>query len=104
MAINEVPHKSILTPTGGFLASGYGVRIWGIDKKGQLINSLFTCTSARIAQCAATSALGDLGARVHFLIRPMNGEDLQRLLPETEASPLNQQAAPTQRTCSSTRR
>jgi hypothetical protein len=102
MAINEVPHKSILTPTGGFLASGYGVRFRGMDKKGQPINSLLTCASARMAQCAAAAALGELGAQARFCIASLKDKALPRLLTEFKALSAIQQVAPAERACLST--
>ena len=51
------------------------LQIWGIDKKGQPINSLLTCATERIARHAASAALGELGTRVHFLIKSMKDED-----------------------------
>jgi hypothetical protein len=46
------------------------LRVWGSDKRGQLLNLLLTYPTAKIARSAASAALVELGARVRFWITP----------------------------------
>jgi hypothetical protein len=82
----------------------YVVRVWGLDKKGQPINSLLTYATERMARCAAAQALFELGSCAHFWFVSMKDEDLLRPLAEVEDSSTTHQVAPTQRACYSTRR
>lgn len=88
----------------GCSSDGYAVvRVWGIDKRGQQINAVITCTTERIARHAAAAALFELGARAQFCIA-LNKAQRSRFLGEVEETspPIHQAAA--QHACSSTRR
>ena len=85
-------------------SAGYVIRFWGMDKKGQPINSLLTCASARMARCAAAAALVELGSRAHFCIASLKDKALPRLVTEFKALSAIQQAAPAGHACSTTRR
>ena len=76
---------------------GYALRFWGMDRKGDQVNSLLTFGTLRAARCAAVRVLFELGPRVHFCIASTKDKALPRLLAEVKDSPVNHQAAPAQR-------
>lgn len=58
---STIPSCSPAGESGGFV-----VRVWGIDKKGQQVNSLFSFCTLKIARCAVARGLVELGPRAHF--------------------------------------
>jgi hypothetical protein len=95
-------HRRICGCSSAGVGVGYVVRVWGMDKKGQPINSLLAYATERMAHCAAAQALFELGSCTHFWFVSMKDEDLLQLLAEVEDSSTTHQVAPTQRACFST--
>ena len=50
----------------------YVLRFWGMDRKGDQVNSLLTFGTLRAARCTAVRVLFELGPRIHFWIA-LNG-------------------------------